>query len=164
MLPVKKILCPTDFSAHSYEAVRAAAELTGPLSAKLILLHVIPPVPVSTTIQTGNMGYNAPPGTGGFNVTEYIRELEESAANRLKQDAEKVLGDSADYEIKIRQGGHEADEIQTFADENDIDLIVIATHGRTGLGRLVIGSVTEKLIRHTDKPVLTLRSKEKAAS
>lgn len=160
MLPVKKILCPTDFSEHSYEAVKAAEELAKNLSATLILLHVVPPVPVSTTLQTGPTGYSAPSGTGSFNITEYIKELKSNAEKSLNDIVKNRIKEDIKAETVVLAEGEESDEINRYAEEKNVDMIVISTHGRTGLKRLMFGSVAEKIIRHTQKPVLTIRSKE----
>ncbi|MFO7890940.1 MAG: universal stress protein [bacterium] len=160
MLPVNKILCPTDFSEHSYKAVKAAEELAKKLSATLLLVHVVPPVPDSSMLQTGPTGYSAPSSAGGFNITEYIKDLEANA----KKSLEKIVKDKIKEDIKVETvvlaEGDESDEINQFAKDRNVDMIVVSTHGRTGLGRLFFGSVAEKIIRHAQKPVLTIRSTE----
>lgn len=160
MLKVNKILCPTDFSEHSYRALEIARGFARQLSAKLVLIHVVPRVPVSTSIQTGAIGYNAPSGLGGFNVTEYVKELKASARESLNGIIEKKLDKDVSVEGYVLHGGDEADEINSFAEDQNVDLIVLSTHGRTGLTRLVFGSVAEKVIRHANTPVLTVRSRE----
>jgi len=161
MLPAKKILCPTDFSEHSYKAVKAAEELAKELSARLLLVHVVPPVPVSSELQTGPSGYSAPASAGAFNITEYLKELKAQAEKSLDEVVKNKIKKDIDIEKVVLTGGEESDEINKFAEDKDIDLIVISTHGRTGLERLVFGSVAEKIIRHSQKPVLTIRSMEK---
>lgn len=161
MLPAKKILCPTDFSEHSYEALTAAEELAKELSATLLLVHVVPPVPVSSELQTGPSGYSAPASAGGFNITEYIKELKANAEKSLDDIVKNKMKEDIDVETVVLAEGEESDEINKFAEDKDVDLIVISTHGRTGLERLVFGSVAEKIIRHSRKPVLTIRSMEK---
>jgi len=161
MLPVKKILCPTDFSEHSYKALKAAEELAKELSATLLLVHVVPPVPVSSELQTGPSGYSAPASAGGFNITEYIKELKANAEKSLDDIVKNKIKEDIDVETVVLAEREESDEINKFAEDKDVNLIVISTHGRTGLERLVFGSVAEKIIRHARKPVLTIRSMEK---
>lgn len=147
MLPFKKILCPTDFSEPSYDAIKAAGELAYHFESELCVIHVVPPVPM------------VPIGTepSGFNVPLYQQELEASS----KKSLEKVVNQLEAEALKVRLivlRGNPADEIVRTADEEDADLIVIATHGRTGLDRLIFGSVAEKVVRFAKCPVLTVTS------
>lgn len=159
MLPVKKILCPLDFSKHCYDALDTARELAKEFKAELHLVHVVSPVPPTTMSQVGGTGYNAPLGTGGFNVAQYQKQLNEAAEENLK----KIIEDKIKKKIKVKHAvreGDAADEIDDYAEKEGMDMIVISTHGRTGLERMFLGSVTEKVIRHTEVPVLCLRAKE----
>ncbi len=162
MLEVKTILCPTDFSEHSYKAVDAAAELCQYLSATLLLVHVLPPVPASTpissTIQSGPPGYKAPSSTVDLNIGEYIKELTLNAEKSLQEIKENKIKKDIDVEIAVLNEGGEAEEINRVAEERNVDMIVTSTHGQTGVGKVFLGSVIEKVIRHAQKPVLTIQS------
>jgi nucleotide-binding universal stress UspA family protein len=116
MLPFKKILCPTDFSEPSYEAIAAAGELAYHFASELCVIHVVPPVPM------------VPVGVdpSGFNVSSYQLELEASS----KKSLEEVVNQLESKELKVRLivlRGNAADEIVRVADEENVDLIVIAT-------------------------------------
>jgi nucleotide-binding universal stress UspA family protein len=145
MLPFEKILCPTDFSEPSYEALKAAGELAYHFGSELCIIHVVSPVPLMPT--------GAEPPT--FNVILYEEELMASS----KRSLEEVLNHLKTKEIKARLIAvreNAADEIFRIADEERADLIVIATSGRTGLDRLLFGSVAEKVVRLAKCPVLTV--------
>ncbi|MBS3917888.1 MAG: universal stress protein [Deltaproteobacteria bacterium] len=150
MLPFKKILCPTDFSEPSYEAIKTAGELAYHFGSELCIVHVITPVPIIPM----PMG----PEPAAFNVSLYEQELEASS----KRSLEEVVNQLESKELKTRLialRGNPADEIVRTADEENVDLIVIATRGRTGLDRLIFGSVTEKVMRLAKCPVLTVTIK-----
>lgn len=151
MLPFKKIVCPTDFSDPSYQAVKAASELALHFSADLILVHVVTPVQV---IPTPN-----PPA--GFNLPSYAQEMESLA----KKTLEEVVRDHVPSELKARTvvvHGSAADEIVATATNEKADLIVMPTHGQTGWRRIMFGSVAEKVLRLATCPLLTIHGpKEK---
>jgi nucleotide-binding universal stress UspA family protein/archaellum component FlaC len=147
MLPFKKILCPTDFSEPSYEAIKTSGELAFHFGSELCLLHVVSPVPV--------VPMGAEPSA--FNVSSYEQELEDSSRKSLQE----VINQLEWKELRVRLivlRGIAADEIVRTADEEDVDLIVIATRGLTGLDRLIFGSVAEKVVRLAKRPVLTVTS------
>ncbi len=147
MLPIKKILCPTDFSEPSYEALKVANELAQHFSADLLLVHVINPIPIVST----------PTGPMSFNVSSYQKELEDSAKKSLQDIINQMVAKELKV-IPIVAYGIAADEIVSIAEEQNVDLIVIATHGRTGFRHLISGSVTEKVVRISHHPVLTIRA------
>ena len=148
MLPFKKILCPTDFSDPSYEAIKVAGELAYHFASELCVIHVVSSVPVIP------MG----PGPSAFNISQYEQELEASS----KKSLEEIVHQLEWKELKVRLialRGNAADEIVRIADEENVDLIVIATHGRTGLDRWIFGSVAEKVVRLAKCAVLTVTIK-----
>lgn len=151
MLTFKKILCPTDFSSYSYKALSVADDLAKTYDSEVLVLHVIAPVPLAAISGTA---------VSGFNVTLYTKELERS--NRLELD--RVVSERFSSTTNVRglmAHGTEADEIVNVAEEEDVDLIVIATHGMSGLKRLFMGSVAEKVLRHTLHPILMIPMAEK---
>ncbi len=138
MFPLKKILCPIDFSDPSYEALKVANEAASHSSAELYLVHVIPPL----------HGVPAPP--------LYYRQLEESAEKSLNEVSKK----RGSKNLQIRQiveHGDPAPEIVRIAAEEKIDLIIIATHGQSGWRQFIFGSVAEKVVRLAQCPVLIIR-------
>lgn len=147
MFPVKKILCPIDFSEHSMEALENAVELAQNLDAKLVLVHVISPIPVVPT----------PSHPSEFNITSYREMLEESSTKTM----DTIINDNIPGDLecqKVIRSGDPAQEIDQVAKDENVDLLVISTHGRSGLKHLLFGSVAEKIIRHTPCPVLTIKS------
>lgn len=145
MLPVKKILCPTDFSPPSFEAVKLSKEWTSFFSAELLLLHVVPPPPF------------IPVGPDFVVPDLVVPEKDwEAAAHRSLSDLITRFGLATLQTRKIVLTGNAAEEIVRTADREKVDLIIIATHGRTGLNRLLFGSVAEKTVRWATCPVLTV--------
>ncbi|MBI4508897.1 MAG: universal stress protein [Deltaproteobacteria bacterium] len=140
----KRILCPVDFSEHSRSAMLAAARLAGELGAELVLLHAAQ-VP-STVFPEGIVIRDA-----GL-VQEYFHDI-----NRRLDDwktmAVAVAGRNVATSTVV---GVPYSEIVSVAEQGPFDLIVMGTHGRTGLERLLLGSVTEKVVRIAPCPVLTI--------
>ena len=149
MLPVKKIICPTDFSDFSYKALEVAEELCREFGAQLCLIHVVTPIPKA-------MGS---PTATGFDIPRYEEDLAEQSKKMLKRLIKERVAKSVKTEAEVVHG-LEADSIVKMADEKDADLIVIATHGHTGLKHLFLGSVAEKVLRHSAHPVLTIKAAE----
>ena len=143
MLPFKKILCPTDFSESSYAALDAGKELADQFSSELLVVHVVDPIPIVPSPE--------------FNVVLYQEQLLSSAEDSLQRICRERLGESEQVRQIVLQG-HAADEIVRLASKEAVDVIVIATHGRTGFQHLVFGSVAEKVVRTVSCPVLTIRS------
>lgn len=134
-----KILLPTDGSKGSEIALDHALDLAGKYDAELHVLFVADVRVDSTADMWANV----------------LGQLEEVGEDSVNEIAEKV--EEANIEVVkqvIRGIPHK--EINSYADENDIDLITMGTHGRTGVERLLLGSVTEKVIRTSKKPVLTV--------
>ena len=148
MLPIKNILCPTDFSDPSYEALKTADELAVHFGAALHIVNVVPLVPI----------VEAPIGveSTSFNVSSYQQELESQAKKSLRTlaDQKATKGINVVTEILI---GNAAGEVMRYASEKGIDLIVIATHGLSGWRRFISGSTTEQIVRQASCPVLTIR-------
>src|SRR3972149_935584 len=143
MFDVKKILCPTDFSDQSKQATQVGVPRGENFGAKILLCHVVPPIPPLE-----------PSPTAHFDVPEYERLLSADAKKNLSAVA-KSIGKVKTHEILSH--GNAAEEILRAADENKVDLIVIATAGLTGWERAVFGSVAEKVVRRARCPVLTIR-------
>lgn len=139
----KKILCPVDFDDNSVEALAMAMDLARQHDAKLFLFHAAPPV--------DPLIVSAP--------IVFAREKEDARKN-LNQMAESHLKDMK-HETMLRVG-HPAPEIIAAVSETGADLVVMATHGRTGVSHLVLGSVAEKVVREAPCPVLIVRAKAAA--
>lgn len=138
--PRKTIVVPVDFSEESDRAIAEAAELVESPSG-LHLVHVLPPlVPTDPAV-----------------VWEV--EAEGTAVTRVRDHLTRLLADSglADGHVAVLIGDP-GSEIASFAKEVDAELIVLPSHGRTGIRRLLIGSVAERVIRLAHCPVLVLRN------
>jgi nucleotide-binding universal stress UspA family protein len=159
MLPIKKVLCPTDFSDPSLIALKAADELASHFSSSLYVVHVIEPIPAASMYIGDSQSMEVPEEPKGFNIPEYQQHLEDSARTLLRRTIDENISEG----IEVRPflvHGDAADEITRIAEEEDIDLIVIATHGHTGWRHLVFGSVAERVVRMSSHPVLTIRVPE----
>lgn len=141
MIDVKQILCPLDFSENSTTAAAWARNLAESFGAELHYLYVCAPIePVVPE-----------PGMAVYAGSEVVREIRESAQRRLD---EAVTDPRA---VKVLREGVPWSQIVDYAEQNDIDLIVMGTHGRSGLSHLFLGSVAEKVVRHAPSAVLTVR-------
>ncbi|KMY68877.1 hypothetical protein AAU61_04680 [Desulfocarbo indianensis] len=146
MLPVEKILCPSDFSEPSLAALDVAAELARHFRSQLTLLNVVSPVP---PVPSGQV-------LGPFDVDAYECELWEDSRHTLKGLAQKRLS-GIKAKVRVESGDPAMTIVKTAAEERS-GLIVIATHGQTGWRRLVFGSVAEKVVRLAGCPVLSVRA------
>jgi nucleotide-binding universal stress UspA family protein len=148
MIP-RHILVPVDFSTPSEQALAYAVELAGALQARLTLLHIIQP-PVLA---------GGPAVAMGPAYADLLAQVEADASRTL-----------AGYVQRVREAGLEGDtviihgtpfqQIVDVASAKQVDLIVMATHGHTGLQRFLLGSVAEKVVRLAPCPVLVTRSSE----
>jgi universal stress protein A len=146
MKPITRILVPVDFSTHSSEAVRFAADMSRRYEASLELLHVF-----HVTTYALPEGYVVP---SDDQLHRVMKEVESQLA-ASKQAAIEAGAPSA--QTTLVQGGITT-EILRFAKERECDLIVMGTHGRTGMKHLLMGSVAEQIVRVASCPVLTLRA------
>lgn len=139
----ERILLPTDGSRGNDRAVRQAIDLAAETGAELHVLFVVEDVPYV-------------PEMADEGVETRLREVGETAIDEIRERA-----DEADVEIRtaIEQGTpHRA--IVEYADAEGVDLIVMGTHGRSGLDRYLLGSVTERVVRTAETPVLTVRMRD----
>jgi nucleotide-binding universal stress UspA family protein len=157
MFPVSSILWPTDGGEPSYKALEAAIAIAEKFNARIYALRVVAPVPPLVGpgyVQMVGAGYE-PMAIKGYDVPLYQQELLKSAENDLSQVVAKKVPKEIEItrEVKI---GTPAEVIIEFAQEKDIDIIIMATHGRTGISRFMIGSVAEKTIRQSTIPLLVI--------
>jgi universal stress protein A len=134
MLQFRKILCPVDFDQNSLAAVSIAAELAREHNATLHLLHVLDPEAFS------------------------FGKIESAAQIKLERISRQKLKAGTRYEILVMPGDPAVEALQ-MAVKLGIDLVVMATHGRKGFRRLVLGSVAERVVREAQCPVLTVKPK-----
>ncbi|HZT97099.1 MAG TPA: universal stress protein [Chloroflexota bacterium] len=146
MLPIRTILHPTDFSEYSGYAFQLACDLARDYDARLIVLHVAaPPVVVY--------------GEG------VLPPEPKDYKERLRERLQQVVIQDPKIPIEHRLiEGDAAREILRLAGEAKCNLIVMGTHGRTGLGRLLMGSVAEQVVRKAPCPVLTVKIPQRQLS
>jgi nucleotide-binding universal stress UspA family protein len=142
---IQRILAPTDFSELSKQGLTSALELAETFGAKLLLLHVVepPPYPVEGIVPS-HLG------------ATLLDDLERQASRDLAQMLAETHGSKVEVTRRVVVGIPYR-KIVDVAEEEKSDLIVMTTHGRTGLSHLVMGSVTEKIVRTAPCPVLTIR-------
>jgi universal stress protein A len=136
----KKILCPIDFDDNSIAALQYARDLARQNDATLHILHVV----------------YMPLGGPHFPLEPYPAVSEDPSKLELQKIAREHLDGRVRYELAIRTG-KPAEAINQVAEDFDVDLIVMATHGKTGVTRLFLGSVAEDVVRTSKRPVLTIR-------
>ncbi len=142
---LKRILVPLDFSPPSRRAVRFACEWAARFGSEVCLLHVLEPMNAFAAF--GDMPI-APP------VLPF--DFHEQARTELEKIARQEFPESTKVSVHLRDGAA-YDQIAATAKELDADLIIIATHGHTGLSHVLLGSTAERVVRHAPCPVLTLR-------
>lgn len=152
MFSMKKILCPTDFSEGSLAAISQAGELAQQVGAAVYLVNVIPVQPALPT----DPNYV-------FKVPEFERTLHSEAEQHLQEIAQPLNAREVETRTFIGHGDA-ANEIVRIADQENVDLIVISTYGKTGWRRFAFGSVTEKVVRLAQCPVLTVRNRPPAVA
>lgn len=146
----KKILAPTDFSAHAQEATRVAAELSRRYEAPLAIVHVLEPPTYALT--ESYVLYTA------AQLSRMYAELARLLAE-AKQDAEAAGALNVDTRLLE---GFAAGEITRFASEAGFDLIVMGTHGRRGFKHFLLGSVAERVVQTAHCLVLTVPLRDAA--
>ena len=139
----RRILAATDLTSESLSGVTYAAHLARANDARLLVLHV----PTSTTALYAEF---LPP----IDIAGFDDSIEAAAREHLERWARRNLGDQG-VSLQVRSG-HASDTICKVAAEWDASLIVMATHGRKGLGHFALGSVTEQALRDAPCPVLTV--------
>lgn len=145
MLRIANILCPTDFSPSAQAAISVACSLARDYGAALTLLYVREPVPAVM----GEFGSIPPPP----------REPDDALIAKMRAHVPADSQGAIAFEIL---DGNAAEKILACARERSCDLVVIGTHGRTGLNRLLVGSVADAVLRGASCPVLTIRPKAPA--
>ncbi len=148
MFSIKNILLPTDFSKLSMSASQYAVDLAKQYGAKIHLLNVIEKTPPILTIHSLDLSEE-----------KIIKSIEEDANNSLEKSASKIKSGEIEV-LTVLKKGLDYQEIVNYSQKNKIDVIVIATHGRTGLLHTLLGSVAEKVIRYAKCPVLVITPQE----
>ncbi len=142
---IKKVLVPIDFSDYSKSALRYAVNFAKSFDSEIILIYVVEPIIYPPDFSMGQIAMPT------FSTDWDIRAKEE-----LDKLAKNEISNSSKVKTIIRTGKPYVEIIDT-AKEEDIDLIIIATHGHSGVEHLLFGSTAEKVVRKAPCPVLTLR-------
>jgi nucleotide-binding universal stress UspA family protein len=148
MLELRHILCPIDFSDFSVRAYRHALSVAQHYRAELFVLNVV---------ELWQYPW------AGFTPGKYYDETCQHLLRKSEEKLQELVGTFTDHEIQpqlVVQQGTAADRILEFAGARRTDLIVMGTHGRRGFDRLVLGSVTERVMRKSSCPVVTIRTPE----
>ena len=142
-MQINQILVPTDFSENAQHALDYAIGLAKQCSAKLHLLHT----PVVPTYLLMDLSYSPGPEA----VTRILNDSQEA----LDAQAKSIDDAGIEHFAAIREGTvHEV--IRDYAKEHDVDLVVVGTHGRTGVSKLMYGSVTERVIKTVHTPIIVV--------
>lgn len=151
---LRRILLPTDFSGCANYALPYAAAIARATQARIVCLHVVEPVVPAV----GYTGLADP-----MPIADISEQLEDSAEREFPRltDCEEFMGLEVE-EVIVH--GDAAAEIVRVAGEQEADLIVISSHGRTGLGRMIFGSTAEAVVRHASCPVLVVKPPQEEAS
>jgi nucleotide-binding universal stress UspA family protein len=144
MAEFKKILCAVDFSDHSPKVADYAVTLAKCTGAKLLCVYVAPSL-------SQYVGFHVPPSS----IEAFVGEIVAGADTSMRAYLDAHFkGAEVDGKVLV---GYPAEEILNLAEDEDADLIIMGTHGRTGIDRILFGSVAEKIVKSSKCPVLTIR-------
>jgi nucleotide-binding universal stress UspA family protein len=150
-MKIQKILVPTDFSQNSLPALAQAKEFAKCFEAEIVLIHVLEsPVYPAMTL-----------GAGAASLPTIQEEIRQNVSTHLENLRKEEFPDGIKARTILREGNPYG-EIIAAAKEEGADLIVIATHGHTGIKHLMLGSTTEKVVRTAPCAVLTIRGPDHA--
>jgi nucleotide-binding universal stress UspA family protein len=146
MITIKSILCPVDFSDAARNAVRYACEFAKSMGSKVYLLNVVEPRPMAADLS--------------MNYIPLEEDLERAAGEDLDEILQEVKKSGIDAEADVMIGTP-AEVILEQAGKLDVSLLIMGSHGKTGLSRLLMGSVAEVVVRKANCPVLIVKAVEK---
>jgi nucleotide-binding universal stress UspA family protein len=143
-MQLTKILCAVDLSEHSRQVAQYAAMMAKSTGARLLVIYTAPSL-------SQYVGFHVPPNT----IETFVGEIVSGAEKAMETFvAENFAGLPVTSKVLI---GYAAEEIINRADEENVDMIIMGTHGRKGIDRILFGSVAEKVVKHAKQPVLTIR-------
>ena len=144
MKAIKKILCAVDLSDHSELVAEYAATMAKSLNASVLVVYTAPSL-------SQYVGFHVPPNT----IENFVGEIVTGAEDSMQAFMEKnFAGVDAKSLVLV---GYAAEEILNRANEENADMIIMGTHGRKGIDRILFGSVAEKVVKNASMPVLTIR-------
>lgn len=138
-----EVLVPTDGSTQAEAAVSVGVDIAGTYGARLHALSVVEPLSLGLDVRSEM-------------IVDALADAAETAVDGV---AERAAGTVTDVETDVRYG-YPYREVLDYVDENGVDLVAMGTHGRTGVARYLLGSVTEKVVRTAGVPVVTVRAPE----
>ena len=147
-MPIKRIVCCTDFSENAETAFSTALEMAEKYSAKLFVLHVLPPL-INPLLTDMEWVMPAPP------EKSLIVGIEE----RMEKEYGAKVGEKMEFELVVRDG-HVSTEILRFLEEKAIDVVVMGSYGLSGAGLVLFGSVAKRVAHKAPCSVMIVRSRE----
>lgn len=153
MLNIKKILCAVDLSEHNHVVAEYAVALGKAFDAEITVFYATPNL-------SHYVGFHVPPSS----IENFVGEIATGAEQSMD---EFIAANFTAPGIKVKGvilSGYAAQEIIDYATGNAMDVIVMGTHGRTGIDRVLFGSVAEKVVKTSAVPVMTIRPKEQQDS
>lgn len=149
----KHILVPLDGSQIAEQALPHAEELAKTFGSRLTIISVVEPYVIALP--------TTPAPVPAYNIDTDMDALVAERDDYLQMIKKEAADRGVDVEIALRRG-RPADEILHFAKENQASLIIMTTHGRSGIRRFIYGSVAERVLHSTEVPILLVRTKEPA--
>ncbi|WP_457572291.1 universal stress protein [Desulfovulcanus sp.] len=147
MAEIKKILCAVDFSEISSKVADYAQTLAKSLGASVKVLYVAPSL-------SQYVGFHVPPTS----IESFVGEIVTGAEKTMDVFVQENFTEMAEKDVDGKVAtGYAAEEILNFVEQEGVDLIVMGTHGRKGIDRILFGSVAEKVVKGAKVPVLTIR-------
>jgi len=144
MTNIKKILCAVDFSEHSPMVAEYANMIASCSGAQVVVLYVAPSL-------SQYVGFHVPPSS----IESFVGEIVTGAEDTMESF---VTDNFKDLNVQGKVvTGYPAEEILAIADGEDCDMVIMGTHGRKGIDRILFGSVAEKVVKSSKAPVLTVR-------
>lgn len=147
---IQKILVPFDFSEYSEKACNWAIAMAEKWRARILLLHVVPRPSYPPVL----MGAH-------FNAADFETGLQTEAEERAKAFIQKTAHGRVPIDVKVLIGEPSSD-LCKIAEEEQFDMVIMGSHGRTGLGHMLLGSVAERVVRLSPCPVLVVGKKAPA--
>ena len=141
---IKKILVPIDFSENSKKILQDAVTRAGQLDAKVMVIYVVEGLEKFAGLSIPHIS-----------LAEFEKELVQSATNKLERFLEENLDPSVAHESKVLNGDI-VENINTCAESEGVDMIIMGTHGFKGLEKALFGSVAERVVKTAPCPVLTI--------
>lgn len=149
MPSIKKILCAIDLSEHSKMVADYAKGLAKAFNAEITILYTAPSL-------SQYVGFHVPP----HSIENFVGEIITGAEQSMDEFISETFTEQDIKATGVILRGYAAQEIISYATQNEMDIIVMGTHGRTGIDRILFGSVAEKVVKTATMPVLTVRPKE----